>query len=345
MQNKKLNIGLVGFGLSGRYLISPFLMVNPNFNLKTVVQNTASTASEIYPSVKSVKNLDDVLTDKDIDLVILSSPNETHFNYARRSLLAGKHVLVEKPMASTVAECEILMDLAAKQGKVLSVYQNRRFDGDFQTVQQVIKDGLVGEVLNYEARFDRWQPNANPKKWKEVPSLVTGVLYDLGAHILDQALVLFGTPKSFDGQVMTQRENTTIDDAFDLRLDYGRFQVSLKASLLVREPSPRYRINGTNGSFVKYGIDPQEDMLKAGMSPDAKGFGDEDPTNYGTLNTDLNGLHVQGKITTKAGNFGLLFQNLYETIVNGGELAVKPEQVIEQIRIMEAVKKGKFPRF
>ncbi len=342
---KTLNVGLIGFGLSGRYLIAPFLMTNPNFRLKTVVQQKAATASEIYPSVKSVKNLDDVINDKDIDLVVVSSPNETHFDYARRSLLAGKHVLVEKPMAATVAECEILMDLAAKQGKVLSVYQNRRFDGDFQTVQQVIKDGLVGEVLNYEARFDRWSPNANPKKWKEIPSLATGVLYDLGAHILDQTLVLFGTPKSFSGQVMTQRENTSIDDAFDLRLDYGRFQVSLKASLLVREPTPRYRINGTHGSFVKYGIDPQEDMLKAGMAPTDKGFGEEDPAFYGTLNTDLNGLHVQGKIATKAGNFGLLFQNLYETIVNGGELSVKPELVIEQIRIMEAIKKGKSSRF
>ena len=338
---KTLNVGLIGFGLSGRYLIAPFLMVNPNFRLKTVVQQSASTASEIYPSVKSVKNINDILTDKDIDLVIVSSPNETHFDYARKSLLAGKHVLIEKPMASTVAECEILMDLAKRQGKVLSVYQNRRFDGDFQTVKKVIKNQLVGDILNCEFRFDRWSPNANPKKWKETPSLVTGVLYDLGAHILDQALVLFGKPKSFRGQVMTQRENTTIDDAFDLRLDYGRFQVTLKASLLVREPTPRYMVHGTRGSFVKYGIDPQEDMLKAGMTPDMKGFGEDKPEFYGILNTDINGLHVQGRIETMAGNFGLLFQNLYETIVNDAELAVKPELVLEQIRIMEAIKKNR----
>jgi scyllo-inositol 2-dehydrogenase (NADP+) len=338
---KQLNVGLIGFGLSGRLLVAPFLMANPNFSLKTVVQNTASTASEIYPSVKSVKNINDVLSDADIDLVIVSSPNETHFDYARKSLLAGKHVLIEKPMSATVAECEILMDLAQRQGKVLSVYQNRRFDGDFQTVQKVIKDGLLGDILNCEFRFDRWAPNANPKKWKEVPSLVTGVLYDLGAHILDQALVLFGKPNSFKGKVMTQRENTTIDDAFDLRLDYGRFNVNLKASLLVREPTPRYMVHGTQGSFVKYGIDPQEDMLKAGMLPTDKGFGEDTPQYFGTLNTDMNGLHFQGKIETMAGNFGLLFQNLYEAIANGGELAVKPELIVEQIRIMEAIKKGR----
>lgn len=340
MQNRKLTVGLIGFGLSGRYLIAPFLMVNPNFHLKTVVQQSASTASELYPSVKSEKNLDAMLADKDIDLVIISSPNPTHFDYARRSLLAGKHVLIEKPMAGTAAEAEILMDFAERQGKVLSVYQNRRFDGDFQTVQKVIKSGILGDVLNYEARFDRWAPNANPKKWKETPSLSTGVLYDLGAHILDQALVLFGVPKSFSGQVMTQREHTVIDDAFDLRLDYGKMQVSLKASLLVREPTPRYRVNGTRGSFVKYGIDPQEDMLKAGMTPDAKGFGEDSPAFYGTLNTDINGLHVQGTVETMAGNFGLLLQNLYDTIVNGAELAVKPALILEQIKIMEAVKKN-----
>ncbi len=342
MQNKKLNVGLIGFGLSGRYLIAPYLAVNPNFQLKTVVQQSASTASELYPSVKSEKNIDAMLADKDIHLVIISSPNPTHFDYARRSLLAGKHVLIEKPMASTAAEAEILIDFAERQGKILSVYQNRRFDGDFQTVQKIIKSGLLGDILNYEARFDRWAPLANPKKWKETPSLVTGVLYDLGAHILDQALVLFGVPKSFSGQVMTQRENTVIDDAFDLRLDYGKMQVSLKASLLVREPTPRYRVNGKHGSFVKYGIDPQEDQLKAGMTPDMKGFGEDNPAFYGTLNTDLNGLHLQGTVETLTGNFGLLLQNLYETIVDGAELSVKPELIVEQIKIMEAVKKGLF---
>ena len=341
MQNKKLNVGLIGFGLSGRYLIAPFLMVNPHFNLKTVVQQSASTASELYPSVKSEKNLDALLADTDIDLIIVSSPNPTHFDYARRSLLAGKHVLIEKPMAATAAEAQILMDFAEKKGKVLSVYQNRRFDGDFQTVQKVIKSGMLGDVLNYEARFDRWAPNANPKKWKEVVSPSTGVLYDLGAHILDQALVLFGVPKSYSGQVMTQRENTVIDDAFDVRLDYGKMQVSLKASLLVREPTPRYRINGTHGSFVKYGIDPQEDMLKAGMTPDMKGFGEDSPAFYGHLNTDYKGLHIQGTVETMAGNFGLLFQNLYDAIVEGKELSVKPELIVEQIKIMEAVKKGR----
>ena len=281
-----------------------------------------------------------MLNDKDIDLVVVSSPNGTHFDYARRALLAGKHVLVEKPMAGTAAEAQILIDFAERQSKVLSVYQNRRFDGDFQTVQKVINSGILGDIIGCELRFDRWAPNPNPKKWKEIASLGTGVLYDLGAHILDQALVLFGVPKSYTGHTMIQRENTTIDDAFELRLDYGKMNVNLRASLLVREPTPRYRINGTRGSFVKYGIDPQEDQLKAGMTPDMKGFGADTPQYYGHLNTDIDGLCVNGRVETLVGNFGLLLQNLYDTIVDGKELLVKPELVLEQIKIMEAVKRG-----
>ena len=341
MQKEKLTVGIIGFGLSGRYLIAPYLMVNPNFQLKTVVQHTQSTASDIYPSVKSEKNFDAMLNDRDIDLVVVSSPNGTHFDYARRALLAGKHVLVEKPMAGTAAEAQILIDFAERQSKVLSVYQNRRFDGDFQTVQKVINSGILGDIIGCELRFDRWAPNPNPKKWKEIASLGTGVLYDLGAHILDQALVLFGVPKSYTGHTMIQRENTTIDDAFELRLDYGKMNVNLRASLLVREPTPRYRINGTRGSFVKYGIDPQEDQLKAGMTPDMKGFGADTPPYYGHLNTDIDGLCVNGRVETMVGNFGLLLQNLYDTIVDGKELFVKPELVLEQIKIMEAVKKGR----
>ena len=341
MQKEKLTVGIIGFGLSGRYLIAPYLMVNPNFQLKTVVQHTQSTASDIYPSVKSEKNFDAMLNDRDIDLVVVSSPNGTHFDYARRALLAGKHVLVEKPMAGTAAEAQILIDFAERQSKVLSVYQNRRFDGDFQTVQKVINSGILGDIIGCELRFDRWAPNPNPKKWKEIASLGTGVLYDLGAHILDQALVLFGVPKSYTGHTMIQRENTTIDDAFELRLDYGKMNVNLRASLLVREPTPRYRINGTRGSFVKYGIDPQEDQLKAGMTPDMKGFGADTPQYFGHLNTDIDGLCVNGRVETMVGNFGLLLQNLYDTIVDGKELFVKPELVLEQIKIMEAVKKGR----
>ena len=338
MEKKILTVGVIGFGLSGRYLIIPYLMVNKNFKVKTVVQHSSDTASKIFPSVQTTHSVEEMLSDKEIDLVIISSPNTTHFDYAKKSLLAGKHVLIEKPMCSTVEEAEKLIALAKKKEKVLSVYQNRRFDGCFKTVLKIIKSGVLGDIFNVELRFDRWRPEPNPKKWKEIPALGTGILYDLGAHVIDQSLCLFGVPNKFDGVVESQRPGSQIDDAFDIRLYYDKLTVTLKSSMLVREPTPRFVLHGTNGSFVKFGVDPQEDMLKAGMTPDMPGFGEDTPEFYGTLFIELHGLEFQGKIKTLKGDFGALFQNLYEAIVEGKDLIVKPEIVVEQIRIMEGIK-------
>ena len=338
MDKKILTVGVIGFGLSGRYLMIPYLMVNKNFRVKTVVQHTSDTASKIFPGVISTKNPEDVLTDPEIDLVIISSPNNTHFEYAKKSLLAGKHVLVEKPMTTTFEEALELIVLAQKVGKILSVYQNRRFDGCFKTVQKIIENNLLGTIFNVEFHFDRWRPEQNPKKWKEIPSLGVGILYDLGAHVIDQALYLFGVPTGFDGVVQQQRPGSLVDDAFDIRLYYPDKIVTLKSSMLVREPTPRFILHGMHGSFVKYGADPQEDQLKAGMTPDMPNFGEDTPAFYGSLNTDINGLNFQGKIKTLKGDFGELFQNIYEAIAEGKELIVKPELVAEQIRIMESIK-------
>jgi scyllo-inositol 2-dehydrogenase (NADP+) len=332
-----LNIAIIGFGLSGRYLQAPFFEANPNFNLKTIVSNSQNPQA-FFPNVKVVRSIDEVLADDSIDLVSICSPNATHFEYAKRTLLASKHVLVEKPFTATVEEAEELIALSKKQGKTLSIFQNRRFDSDFMTVQKVIEGGFLGKILNFEIHFNRYKPVLNPKKWKETIAPGSGIIYDLGSHIIDQAVSLFGVPKNVWGQTFTQREHSEIDDAFDIRLDYGDFKVTLKASLLVREDSPRYIIHGTKGSFVKYGIDVQEDHLKAGILPNHEGFGIESASNSGILNTEFNGLAFRGTVETMKGNWALLFQNLHDAIVDGKELFIKPEAVLEQIRIIEKVK-------
>ena len=332
-----LNVAIIGFGLSGRYLQAPFFEANSNFNLKTIVSNSQNPQA-IFPNVRVAKSLDEVLADNSIDLVSICSPNATHFDYAKRTLLARKHVLVEKPFTATVKEAEELIELSKKQGKVLSVFQNRRFDSDFMTVQKVIESGVLGKIINFEIHYNRFKPILNPKKWKEVIAPGNGIIYDLGAHIIDQTIVLFGVPKSVWGERFTQRETSEVDDAFDIRLDYGDLKVSLEASLLVREDSPRYIIYGTKGSYVKYGIDVQEDHLKAGMLPQDAGFGIEPTINSGILNTEFNGITFRGSVETQKGDWGLLFQNLHDVIVDGKELLIKCEEVVEQIKIIEQVK-------
>ena len=339
-----ITVGIIGFGLSGRYLQAPFFLHNPNFNLKTIVTNNQNPA-DIYPSVQKATSLDAVIADAEIDLVSICSPSDTHFDYARKSLLAGKHVLVEKPMTATAAQAEELFELAKKEGKYLFVFQNRRFDSDFMTVQKIVKSEILGELLNFEIHYNRFKPVLNPKKWKEVISPANGILYDLGAHIIDQSIVLFGDPLIYPfgsiwGQNFAQRAGSEVKDAFDIRLDYGRLKVTLRSSLMVREETPRYILHGTKGSFIKYGIDLQEDHLKADIMPNMPAFGIESSENWGILNTEINGLHITGKVETEVGNWGILFQNIYEVIAEGKESLIKQAEIVAQLRIIEQVEGG-----
>ena len=332
-----INVAIIGFGLSGRYLQAPFFESNTNFNLKIILSNTQNPQL-VYPKVKVVKNIEVIITDKSIDLITICSPNETHYNYAKLALLAGKNVMVEKPFTVTSTEAQELISLAYTQKKVLTVFQNRRFDSDFLTVQKLIKSGELGEILNVEINYNRFKPELNVKKWKENNSPGSGIIYDLGAHIIDQAIALFGVPEKVLGQTFTQRQNSIIDDAFDIRLDYGKLKVTLKSSLLVRQPTPRYIITGSQASFIKYGIDVQEDDLKAGKLPTDTGFGVELITQEGILYFEENTISKYKNIKTMPGNWALLFQNLYEAITNNILLIIKPQDVLEQIKIIESIK-------
>ena len=332
-----INVAIIGFGLSGRYLQAPFFENNIHFNLKIILSNSQNP-QDYFPNVKVVKNINEIINDENIDLVSICSPNETHFEYAKLALLAGKHVLVEKPFTASSNEAEELIMLARQQKKVLTVFQNRRFDSDFITVKKLIESGELGEILNFEIHYNRFKPELNPKKWKENPAPGSGIIYDLGAHIIDQAIALFGVPIKVYGQTFKQRENSSIDDAFDIKMDYGKFKVTLRSSLMVREDSPRYIINGTKASFVKYGIDVQEEHLKAGKSITDKDFGIEPTINNGTLFFEINNLPVQKKIPTMPGNWELLFENIYEAVTNNAALIITTEDVLEQIKIIETVK-------
>ena len=335
---KKINVALIGFGLSGRYLQAPFFEQHPDFQLKTVMTSQPDLQLA-YPQASRASSLAEVLADGTIDLVSICSPNETHFDYCRQCLLAGKHVLVEKPFTATSAEAEELMALALKQGLHLFAFQNRRFDSDFLTLQKLLAGGRLGDLLRYDANFNRFKPLLNVKKWKEQPAASNGILYDLGAHLIDQCIALFGAPQSVQGESYTQRAHSDVDDAFDIWLDYGHLKAYLHASLLVREPTPRYVLHGTAASFVKYGIDQQEDQLKAGLLPGMPGFGEEAAAFSGTLYTEVNDTPQQETIETLPGNWQALFANLADVLLRGAEPLIKMEEVVQQLHVIGQVRR------
>jgi len=332
---RKIRIGLVAFGYSGKFFHAPFIHSNPNFDLCKVVERHNKKSKEIYPYVEVVRDFADLLNDKNIELVVITTPSHLHYEMTKEALLANKHVVVEKPFTATFDEAQELTDLAKNKNKILSVYHNRRWDGDFLTVKQVIKNKLLGKLVEYEAHFDRYTPHLNTKAWKERKEKGTGNLFDLGSHLIDQAQNLFGIPKTVTADIQTQRDVSKVDDYFELILEYDMLKVILKAGMLVREKGPHFILHGNKGSFVKYGMDPQEEALTYGLSPLSSDWGTEHPEKWGILNTQINNLRFKGKIETIPGSYEKFYDNIYDSIVNQSELAVKPEEARNTIRIIE----------
>lgn len=339
--NKDLNVGLIGYGFSGRTFHAPVITTIPNLKLKKIVQRRGMSSKERYPSVEVVDNVQNLYLDKDIDLIVITTPSTDHFKFIKDALLAGKHVVVEKPFTTCSNEADELIALAKEQGKVLSVFHNRRWDGDFLTIQKIIENEMLGHVTEAEFRWESFSPSANPGSWRESNAVGSGILYDLGVHFFDQALSLFGTPKTIEADIRILREGTQAVDYFNITLGYKNgFSVGVKSSMLAREPGPRYTIHGSKGSFIKYGIDPQEDLLRKGQTPTSPGWGEESKERWGKLNTSLNGLHIVGSIETIPGSYQSYYQNVYDHISGLAELTVKPEEARMSIRLIELAMKS-----
>ena len=329
----EINVGLIGYGMASRVFHAPFITTTPGLKLAKVFERQSSASKEEYPFVEIVRDVDQLLRDEEIDLIVVATPNSTHFELARRALEAGKNVIVEKPFTITSAQARDLIVLANKQKLILSVHQNRRWDGDFLTLQRIIDADLLGTLVEYEAHYDRFRNYARGG-WKESDD-GTGALYDLGSHLIDQAQMLFGLPQMITADIRVQREFSKVVDNFELILHYANLKVTLKSGMLVREPLPRYILHGTKGSFVKYGLDPQEEALNQGHKPTAPNWGIEPKSQWGRINTDINGLHFEGEIETTPGCYQVYYQNIAASLRGEAKLAVTAEEALSTIRIIE----------
>lgn len=326
-----IKTALLAYGGSGKLFHAPFLDVHNGYQLIGAWERSTKNIQHDYPNVQSFDTLEDVLQ-SDADLIIVNTPIYTHFEYSKKALEAGKNVLVEKAFTTTSAEAEELYQLAKSKNLKLCAYQNRRWDSDFLTVKKVLNSGDLGEIVEAEIRFERYNPNLSPKAWKEKNQPGSGILMDLGAHIIDQALVLFGQPEAVFGDIRTLRPNSEVNDYFDILLYYPNNRVRLKATFFAKEQSAGYVLQGRNGSFFKERGDVQEDELKLGKIPNRETWGIEDPAKKGLLNTN----NIRENIDTEQGNYLELFDALYRSIVLHEEVPVPASDAVKSLRIMEA---------
>jgi predicted dehydrogenase len=330
-----INTAVIGFGISARVFHLPFLTTSPQYNVTTILERTKSDSKTLYPDTIIVRSLEEILSDRAIELVVITTPNETHFPYAKKAFEAGKHVVVEKPFTNTSAEARSLVDLAASGQNILSVYQNRRYVSDYFTIKKILQQQLLGPVHECFAHYDRYRAEARPNAWREKVLPGSGILYDLGAHLIDQACCFFGLPSFITADIQHQRPHAQVDDYFMIRFDYAHLKVHLHAGMLVREPGPRYAIHGLNGSFIKYGEDPQEAALRAGKLPGGDDWGEENELHHGQLHTEMDGSIINKKYPSLKGNYAQYYINLYDAIRNGAPVREKPEHGYNTIRLIE----------
>jgi scyllo-inositol 2-dehydrogenase (NADP+) len=329
---EEISVGLIGYGIGGLMFHAPFIAVAGGLRLAAIATSRSAEVARDFPSARVHPDADALIRDPGIDLVVISTPTATHYEIARAALEAGKHVVIDKPVAITASEADELIELAQRRGRVLSVYQNRRWDGDFRTVRRIIEQRRIGEAYYYEAHFDRFRPLIKDG-WREEDGPGSGILYDLGAHLIDQSLVLFGMPDTVTADVLWQRPAARSVDYFHLVLDYGRRRVVLHASSLVREPGPHFAIHGDEGSFLKYGMDPQEDSLKAGARPGPPDWGRDNPEQYGLL---VRADGIASRVETLPGGYERYYEAMAACLLEGAPVPVDPADSRNGLAIIEA---------
>lgn len=336
--NKTVNAGLLAYGMSGQVFHAPFLQAHSGFNLKAIVERSQKKAVNNYPNITSYNSVDELLNDEEIELVVINTPNNLHYEHAKAALIKHKHILVEKPFTATAVQAKELFELADSVGKQIFFYQNRRWDSDFIAVKKVIESGKLGKLVEVHMRYDRYRNVIGPKAFKENPIAASGLLYDLGPHLLDQVISLFGKPLSYHKILGKNRVGTLVDDYFSIQLSYpNSLQVFVTASMLVVNPQAGFVLHGVNGSFIKQRTDIQEEQLLAGMRLTDPGYGVEPASKDGLLTTiDAEGHKTEETIPSEVGSYLPLFEAVYQAINNNKPYPVTREDVLTQLEIIES---------
>ncbi len=337
--NSPIRTVLIGFGFSGATFHAPFLKMLPDFQVTHVVSSKREEIQAFFPHANIIAQdqIEHLLESAEIDLIIITTPNTTHFSLAKKALLFNKHVMIEKPFVLSIKEGHELIELAQKQNKILTIYHNRRWDSDFLTVQGIIKSGILGKLNRLSIRYDRYRPQPKTERWKESVEAGSGTLWDLGAHLIDQALMLFGMPEKLMADIAIQREAAKTIDYFNITLSYPtKVRVNLSSSSLCVSPGPKYEVYGEVGSFIKFGQDPQEQALMKKIMPNQPDFGKEPNEFYGKLTTLKQGQVINEVIPSSVGCYIAFYKQLQEAIHHNGSPPVNPESALNVIKLIQA---------
>ena len=333
---ERTKAGVLGFGLAGNVFHASLILAEPRLELAAVASSRASEILKRYPKVKVYDAPEKLTADPEIELVVVATPDSTHALLARMALEAGKHVVVDKPLAMSAAEAAELVAFARERNRMLTVFHNRRWDGDFKTVRGIVRGGRLGEIKLAALCWDRFRPQLT-QGWRERSRDPWGALMNLGPHLLDQALLLFGRPRAITADLAMQRQGALSPDYFSITLHYGSTRVLLSASTLVADPRPRFAIHGAGGSFVKYGVDSQENNLRAGAAVGTPGLGDDPEELYGVL-TAIGG--APERIRTEPGDWRPFYAGVAAAIVDGAAPPIDPADAVTGLDLMELARRS-----
>jgi predicted dehydrogenase len=330
-----LRVGLVGFGMAGRVFHGPLLSSVEGIELAAVMERSSNHAAERYPGITTYRSLDEMLGDGSLNLFVVATPSATHYELARKVLEAGKNLLVDKPIAVQSAQIAELIKLAREKNLMLAPFQNRRWDGDYLTVKKLLTEKALGELVYFESRFDRWRPVAPTNRlWKEDPAS-GGVLLDLGTHLVDQALTLFGKPLAISADVLYEREWVRANDGFEIRLRYAGMTAVLGANSLSLPAGARFHLRGTKGNYWKHGLDPQEAALNAVTRITDPKWGKEPQNEWGQLYVDVDRGVVTRPVETLTGDYRKYYEGIRDALAGKGQFPVRPEEAWRTVRVLE----------